>query len=362
VAFASSRVLPTGAIVGQGVGVAAALCIRHHCDPREISKSHAKGLQQLLLRQDASIPGITNDDPNDLARRARVTAKNEAMLEFPESSEFHAARFPLAQLFPVSSGRLESVELLVKSELSTPVAIKLGLRKARHVWDFRSMGDIAVATATVPASHEGYVKFPFRVKTEPGTLYYAHMPAQKGISWALFDEGTTDPSQVPVGTTAADLPSGSRQWRPMTRGKSFCLRLTPHQKPYGPQNIVRGTNRPDLWTNLYMSDPAASLPASLELRLPGPADFNQIQITFDTDCNRRHRQPLFRVAECVKRYDIAVATSGGWKTIIRQDDNYFRRRVHNFDQIHSGRVRISFHETNGAKSVRVYEVRIYNEA
>jgi len=147
----------------------------------------------------------------------------------------------------------------------------------------------------------------------------------------------------------------------MTYGKAFCLRLTPEQTPYRPRNVVRGTNRPDLWTNLYMSDPAESLPAWLELRLPRPPDFNQIQITFDTDCNRRHKQALFRVAECVKRYDIAVATTAGWKTIARQDGNYFRRRVHNFDRLHSDRVRIDFHETNRAKSARVYEVRNYNE-
>ncbi len=147
----------------------------------------------------------------------------------------------------------------------------------------------------------------------------------------------------------------------MTYGKSFCLRLTPDQKTYGPQNVVRGTNRPDLWTNFYMSDPEQSLPSWLELQLPRPADFNQIQITFDTDCNRRHGQPLFRSAECVKRYDIAVSTTAGWKTVVQQDGNYFRRRVHNFDQVRSDRVRINFHETNGAKAVRVYEVRIYNE-
>lgn len=362
VAFASSRVLPTGAIVGQGVGAAAALCIKHHCVPREISKSHVNELQQLLLRQDAFIPGITNDDPHDLAREARVTATSEAALQFPAPTGFHPARLPLAQLFPVSTARIESVALLLKSELSTPVAIKLGLRKATHVWDFRSTGDLATSTATVPPHHEGYIKFPFNVNSEAESLYYVHMPVLKGIRWGLFNERMAEPSEVPIGTTAADLPPRSKQWRPMTYGKSLCLRLTPEQNPYNPQNVVRGTNRPDKWTNLYMSDPATGLPASIELQLPRPAHFNHIQITFDTDCNRRHKQPLFRVAECVKRYDIAIATSGGWKTIVQQDGNYFRRRLHKFSRVRSDRVRINMHETNGAPSARVYEVRIYNEA
>ncbi len=360
VAFASSRVLPTGAIVGQGVGAAAALCVKYQREPREIAKAHARELQQLLLRQDASMPGIENEDPGDLARLARVKASSEGALKFPESSTFHPAHLPLAQLFPIATDHLDSVELLLKSELSAPVKLKLGLKKARHVWDFRSGGDIAVATATVPANHEGSVRFSFNARTQPGKLYYIHLEAREGISWALFQDVEGEPSQVPVGTTPADQPPGGR-WRPLTHAKSFCLRVTPEQRPYRPQNVVRGSNRPDLWTNFYMSDPAQPLPCWLELQLPRPADFNQIQMTFDTDCNRRVRLPLFRYPECVKRYDIAVSTPGGWKTILREDDNYFRRRVHRFDRVRSNRVRIKVDETNGAKAVRIYEVRLYNE-
>jgi hypothetical protein len=75
----------------------------------------------------------------------------------------------------------------------------------------------------------------------------------------------------------------------------------------------------------------------------------------------RCQRLLFRVAEYVKRYEVPVATGAGWKTIVRQEGNYFRRRVHKFDRVHSDRVRINIHETNGAKSARVNEVRIYDE-
>jgi hypothetical protein len=42
-------------------------------------------------------------------------------------------------------------------------------------------------------------------------------------------------------------------------------------------------------------------------------------------------------------------------------DNYNRRRVHTFSPVDSDRVRINLHETNGTKSARIYEVRLYNE-
>ena len=360
VAFASSRVLPTGAMVGQGVGAAAALCRKYQCEPREIARGHAAELQQLLLCQDASIPGVDNADPKDLARRAQVVASSEAMLQFPESETFHPGRLPLGQLFPVSTERLETIELLLQSSSTSEQKISLSLRKVEHVWDLRPTPVVATVTATIGPGYKGYVAFPLRIKTESGSLYFAQIEANPQISWAMFAETGGSPSMVPVGTTAADLPPGGL-WRPLTGGRSFVLRLSPEQRPYGPQNVVRGTNRPDRWTNVFLSDPTQSLPAWLELRLPTPVRFNEIQLTFDTDANRRVGLPLFRYPECVKKYEIAIPQGDGWTTLVQMDGNYFRRRVHTVDAVTTNRVRIHIHETNGSLQARIYEVRLYHQ-
>ncbi len=72
-AMGSTRVMGTCAVGGQAVGTAAALCIKNDCDPRG-AQEHMRELQQMLLKDDAYIPGIWNEDPKDLARRAKVTA------------------------------------------------------------------------------------------------------------------------------------------------------------------------------------------------------------------------------------------------------------------------------------------------
>jgi FAD dependent oxidoreductase len=360
VAFASSRVLPTGAIVGQGVGAAAALCRKYQCEPRAVARDHASELQQLLLRQDASIPGVGNADPNDLARGAQVVASSEATLRFPESKTFHPASLSLGQVFPISTERLESIELLLESTSPGEQEIKLSLRKVEHVWDLRPTPVIATSTAAVAAGHKGYVPFRLQAKTEPGSLYFAHIDANPQIAWALFTETAGHPSLVPVGTTPADLPPGGN-WRPLTGGRNFVLRMAPEQRPYMAQNVVRGTNRPDRWTNIFLSDPKQGMPVWLELRLPAPTRFNQIQITFDTDANRRIRLPLFRYPECVKKYDISIPQASGWTTIVQADGNYFRRRVHNVEAVTSSSVRINIHETNGSPQARIYEVRLYHQ-
>ncbi len=72
-AFGSTRVMGTCAVGGQAVGTAAALALKYGCSPREIGK-HIGELQQELLKDDCYIPGFKNEDRDDFAREAEVTA------------------------------------------------------------------------------------------------------------------------------------------------------------------------------------------------------------------------------------------------------------------------------------------------
>jgi hypothetical protein len=80
VAFTSTRVMATCAVMGQAAGTAAALCVKHGVGPRQLFRDKARltELQQTLLRDDQSIKGIKNADPADLARTAKVTASGES--------------------------------------------------------------------------------------------------------------------------------------------------------------------------------------------------------------------------------------------------------------------------------------------
>lgn len=73
IAFSSTRVMGTCAVVGQAVGTAAALASLHGTDPRGVL-NHIGQLQQELLKDDCYIPGIGNEDPQDMARAAVITA------------------------------------------------------------------------------------------------------------------------------------------------------------------------------------------------------------------------------------------------------------------------------------------------
>ena len=386
--FASSRVLSTGSICGQAVGVVAALSKKYKTLPREIAKSHASEAQQIILRQDGSIPGVENTDPDDLARKAKVTASSHSKVIFPEPKGERELTIPHAQLLPISEDRIYKAELLLKSTRSAPAKVRLGLREASSVWDFRPQKEIKMVEASVPANSEGWVSFKFNAKVKPGKLYYVYTEKQPGIFWKSFKETDGEPCLIPIGSTAAvlpdktpysaksntfrelfpdvelkDIPGAGTEghWLPLTMGQSLCVQVTPESWPYKAENVNKGTNRPDKWSNIWISDPEKNLPAFLQLEWDSPVEFNTVQLTFDTDQNRRVTLPLFRYPDCVKDYSLEYYDGSSWKQIIKEEGNYTRRRVHLFDRIKSDKLRLSIQATNGASSARVYEVRVYNE-
>ncbi len=76
----TTRVQGTTGMMGQIVGTAAALCKKHKTNPRGIYKSHIEELQQQLLKDDLSIPHLRNEDPDDLALMAGVTASSSTSI------------------------------------------------------------------------------------------------------------------------------------------------------------------------------------------------------------------------------------------------------------------------------------------
>ena len=125
VAFGTTRVMATCAIMGEAAGTGAALAIAKGIAPRELYRSHLAELQQTLLKQDASLIGIANTDRRDVARTAKLqvsSTRTAIAVETPVTP------FPLtsdaAVLFPVDPG-LAGVEWLVDAAQPTVLSLEL---------------------------------------------------------------------------------------------------------------------------------------------------------------------------------------------------------------------------------------------
>lgn len=85
IALGTTRVESTLATLGQVVGTAAWFCVKNEMTPREVGESYITQLKQRLLKDDLTVPRTVNEDNEDLARNATVTATAKSDFEPLES-------------------------------------------------------------------------------------------------------------------------------------------------------------------------------------------------------------------------------------------------------------------------------------
>lgn len=139
VAFSSTRVMGTCAVVGQAVGTAAAMAVQKSISPRMVG-AHIRELQQRLLRDDCYLPGIRNEDAADIARLAKADGSGyvpgcgpeEVLNGWGRSVGAHANCFradlkqdPRIRLTWPEAHCINEVQLLFDSNLSREIMMSL---------------------------------------------------------------------------------------------------------------------------------------------------------------------------------------------------------------------------------------------
>ncbi|MEQ9406463.1 MAG: FAD-dependent oxidoreductase [Fuerstiella sp.] len=147
---------------------------------------------------------------------------------------------------------------------------------------------------------------------------------------------------------------------------SGCTRAVHGQHGAPPGRCVPGVHR-------WMSDPAAGLPAWLQLDWAEPVTVCQVQLVFDTGLHRHltlshHDGYTSRMIwgqpqpETVRDYTIEVSNGNGFSTVAQVTGNYQRLRRHDFELPEPIRtIRIHITQTNGIDHARIAEVRVYGE-
>ena len=101
VALASVRVMRTCAMMGEVVGLAASVCNRYSCLPREVYNSHFSDLQALML-EGAGKKGLPNTQMTNVGRNAHHFFEKpirDVMLPTVEPDNSLLERVPLGDLF-----------------------------------------------------------------------------------------------------------------------------------------------------------------------------------------------------------------------------------------------------------------------
>jgi hypothetical protein len=193
-------------------------------------------------------------------------------------------------------------------------------------------------------------------------------PADHVRSAATFSASSAQPGAEPAAVGRG--PTRSTHGRPLAGVPRLSVDPAtatggaPHVTCAPPDRARPGLHR-------WMSDPAAGLPAWLEVRWETPVEIASLQLVFDTGLHRiltlsqadgytatmqwGRPQP-----ETVRAYRIACEVDGVWCEVVCGSDNHQRRRVHALSEVVRARaVRITVTATQGIDHARILEVRAY---
>ncbi|MET7860386.1 FAD-dependent oxidoreductase [Streptomyces sp. NPDC005318] len=375
IAFGSTRVMATCATLGEAAGTGAALCAALGVTPRELHDGRLTLLQQTLLRQDASLMGVCNTDPDDLARAARASASSTlTRLAAEPGPDTTTTPLPLdrdlAFVLPVDP-RLDDVELLVDVHTATELTVEL--------WD-TLRGENAVParrlisrTVRVPEGKEQWMSahLPWHpdeprnavviVRADPHA--YLHLVDQRRTGVLCLARKLAGESGVDH-----DIPEENGQavaeW--VARGlrrRSFCFRAGP-TRAYDPDKTVGGYQRPFGGPQMWHAGERGE--AWLRLDWDAPVEIGTVHLVLDDDVDEylnnlhRHRTEFEIMPELVRDYRIEALEAGGdWTPVARETGNRRRHRIHRFAPFRTTALRVVVEATNGAPEARIVALRAY---
>lgn len=375
VAFSSTRVQATLASAAQAVGMAAALCLREGVRPAVLARSpHVQQLQRELLRRGQYIPGVRLDDPDDLARSARVRA----------SSAFRLAAFPAdgapvpldqswAQMLPVQPGTMPAVSFLL--DVTEPTTLRVELRTSDRPDNYTPDVTLETHTFALQAGQRQTVTVPFTATIDAARYAFVCLlknPAvavhttQQRVSGILSVCNTQNPSVSNYGAQRPTQDIGIEAfefWVPLRRpnGHNLAVTVEPPLAAFEPANAVNGWARPTTGPNAWVATPDDPAP-TLTLEWQEPQTVQRIELSFDTDFDHPMESVLMGHPErvmpfCVKRYRV-VADRG--RVVAACDDNYQTRNTITLaEPLVTTSLHIEVLEMNGDAPAALFEVRCY---
>lgn len=366
VAFASSRVMATCAHGAQAAGMAAELCLRHRVAPRDLLRPDLmRELQQRLLRAGQFIPGLSMDEPLDLAREAKITATSELELSaLAPCGEVLPLSESWALMLPVPAGQMPVVEFLL--DVAAPTTLRAELRISAKPGNHTP--DVVLKCLDFPLPSGNGQKLPLNFATTIETPCYAFvcLIQNENVSAHLSDQRLTGVLALRQAGNKAVSKSNIQSpppgigidtfefWTPVRRpeGRNLAIRVEPAIRGFGPDNLTNGINRPTNAANAWVADFSHEQPV-VRLAWDKPRTIASVELDFDTDFDHPMESVLMGHPErempfCVRNLRISshdmdtssdgpafvsVATCGATATTVVAEisENHQTRRVIHFD-------------------------------
>jgi hypothetical protein len=362
VALGSTRVMGTCGTMGQAIGTAAALAAKYKVPPRKVGSEHMGELQKLLVKDDAYLPGIIARDPDDLAPSARVSASSTMQGEvFDASKQQRSATYYYldhfrGQSFQATMDYLQKVTIQALSTANVPIALTAHIIQTSGPENVDAVHYVATASTVLPQNGIYSIDFNFDVYLEKYGHFFFYLDKLErdagSVGWYLVSNFNG------LGVRAWSI--DGQQWN--TVGQRYYLVTSPPisiAAEFAPENVINGLTRSfGSISNEWVSNPALPFPQWIQFDFDQPKPVNFVQIIFDTNLYLPRPSTQYD-PKTVSKYEVQIRSGGVWITVASIDGNYHRLRRHAFPTALVDAVKINVLATNGDRSARIYEVRIY---
>ncbi|MGG1518419.1 FAD-dependent oxidoreductase [Paenibacillus oryzisoli] len=373
VAFGTTRVMATCAVIGEAAGTGAALAAAKGITPRELYSTHLGELQQTLLRQDASVLGVRNEDEADLVLRAELSASSVLTQLALENS---AGTLPLEKhigLVVPADPAIDGLELLLDAAQATTLTVELwSTGKPQNYVPHTRVAAVEIA---IEAGSAQWVKADLQwqpevpqnafivVRSNPDIALHVSDRPQSGV--LLFQYNAAGDT-ADFGDMHHTQPVIDWSQRGLVR-KPICFRLASPTSAFLPSKAADGFKRPyggpHLWSSATFRNGGEEW---LEASWSAPQTIRTVHVTFNDDVNEdlinlhHHRTEFEAIPELVQSYAIQALTGSEWQTLVEVNDNHTRHHAHELPQaVTASKLRIVVTATNGAPHAEIVELRCY---
>lgn len=350
-AFSSTRIMDTCGQIGQVSGTIAAFCAKNDLSPGIAYEKHLTAVQQILLKNDLTVWGLKNTDPQDRALNAFVSASETRL---PENR--HA------------DGLLE---LDQEAFLAVPKTPDLNFVDVEIECRHSTVLECSIYSSFLPSR-----------RVDQNRVCSFKASVAKGQPFLRFDLGKVpndsyakiviqeNPS-VSIRTSSLSMTGFLAGHRDSPRYVTPCV-TADSTRVYDALNVTNGYNRMECGVNAWCSGPLQN-EQWLQLSWKEETELSQLRLTFNPDLSMEIPSSISKISsehhgfarrrgapvELVKSFRVLRWADNGWTELAAVSDNYQRLCVVNFPPVRTSRIKIQFLETCGSPYAEVFEVRAY---
>ncbi len=363
VAFGSTRVMLTGAVNGQAVGQAVALCLKHNLSIKELgTKENIKLLQQSLLAKGQYIPSVKPDHSNNLLTQATITSKDTLLFTgFAKSNEKFIAENKVSLLLPLKKEQiLPEFTLFVNALEDTSLNVRLMISQKQQNFtpetileeftiDVKQGEQNIVIQPTIPTPQDGYV-FIALDNNLSLEIYKSHERVTGIMTvWQIFDDKVAK-SSMQVVPSDSGLES-FEFWLPIRYpdNHNIAIQFAAPLNIFATENLLNSHYRSVIATNAWVGKFDSNHKASLDIQWDKEISINEITLFFDTNYDHALENTLFDhkmdiMENCIVSYNILDEKG----TIVYQNtNNYQTRQGIQLDSLKTSKLTIEINETAG---------------